>query len=71
MNREGEDGREGMVLLQPERSEVPDGSENKQSNEHGVLEDHWERQRNPKQCDVGVCWNEEDFGFLQRKSPQR
>lgn len=64
MSRKGKDGREGVVFLQPEGPEIPDGGENKPSNEHRVLEDYRERQRDLQQCDVRAYWDEEDFGIL-------
>ena len=53
-----------MVLLQPQGPEIPDRGANEPSHEHGVLEDHRERQGDLQQCDIGVGWDEEDFGVL-------
>ena len=69
--REGEDGREGVVLLQPSGQEVPDGAEDEQGDGGRVLEGHRQGQRDLQLQDLLAPWDEEDARLLQRQSPQR
>ncbi|KAJ6795287.1 NAC domain-containing protein 100-like [Iris pallida] len=47
-SKEGEDGRESMVLLLPEGQEVPDGHADQQSDRSRLLEGHGEGQGDPQ-----------------------
>ena len=66
--RESEDGREGMVLLQRERSQVPHRAADKQSDGFRLLEGDRERQGNPER--EKPRGNEENSRVLHRKSSQ-
>lgn len=68
--REGKDGREGVVFLQPAGSEVSDRSADEPGDEHGILEDDRKRQGDIQQRNLGVGGNEENLGVLPRKSSQ-
>ncbi len=69
--RESQDGREGVVLLQFARPEVPDGDADQQGNGSRLLESDWQGQgRDEQPSAVTADGYEEDAGVLQGTSTQ-
>lgn len=59
-----------MLFLQLTGSEVSDGNEDESSHECGVLEGHGEGSGRDELKDGKTSGDEENVGFLQRKSTQ-